>query len=417
MIRFFISMICSIAILMQPLFFSVMGLLGFEYEGSDSSIVYVVYLIIVAVLSLTAYVYAAVHKGVLRGELLLLYVFLIVFFIHGLWVIFDQINTPFLPMFFIFFLLLGLPGFLSAVTVIKLNLVPELLRISEVFFILIAIGITLFSVLPSLAGVRTASIGGATYQALSYYASFSFGMLLAYSLHLPKNMRYKFTSKIWYRFTSYTLMFSCILGCLLGGGRGAFILLLVYLGLSTARIFFDKKNILTKRGLLYVFIMVGTIILIVTIFTTMFWENEFIQFGFNRAIGFISPSGGIDLAEGSSGRDTVYSIALNYIQQRPFLGYGPFGYFEQTIQSHNIFLDILLQFGVFGLMLFLALMLGILIRFFKHRSNLISFWLLSLLIYPLVMHMFSGTYMHNSIFIFGICYIFLMKKERYSIVF
>lgn len=386
-----------------------MGLLGIEYEGADSSIVYVAYIVSIAGLSLLSYIFATAKKGILKGEAVLIAIIIGLFSLHAIWVIFDPMNTPLFPRFLLFFLLFGLPGFLSAATAIKLNLVPNLIRISEVFVILIATGIILFSVLPSLAGIRTASLAGATYQVLSYYSAFAFGMLVAYNLNLPNYLRLKITSHTWYRLVSYALMLGCVYATFLGAGRGAFLLLLAYLIIGTASIFFNKRNMLTRYGLVNTTFKLTSIILVVSVFMALFWDDSFVQSGFNRATQFIGADGSIDLERGSSGRDVVYRVALQYIEQRSVLGYGPFGFRENTIHAHNLFLEVWLQLGVIGLILFSLAGLSLFVRAIRNRTDF-SVWVFSLLLYPLVMLMFSGAYMHMSIFIFGISFVAIYSK-------
>src|SRR5690606_29663322 len=98
-----------------------------------------------------------------------------------------------------------------------------------------------------------------------------FGMLLAYNFHLPNDLRLKVTSHRWYRLGSFALMLGCVFACFLGGGRGAFLLLITYLFMAIVTIFFNKKNILTKRGLVNTALKLASVILVVTVFITMFW--------------------------------------------------------------------------------------------------------------------------------------------------
>lgn len=403
-----ITIVCALALLMQPVFFSFMGLLGIDYEGADSSIVYVAYIVSVAGSMLVVYLYATFRKGILKGEAIVLLFFLVLFVLHALWVIFDPLNTKLVPEFLIFFLLFGVPGFMSAATILKLGIQKELIKLTELFIISIAIGIVLFSVLPTLAGINTRSLAGASYQTLSYYSAFSFGMLLTYNFHLPRGYRYAWLSSPVAKVLSYGLMLGCVLGCFLGGGRGAFLLLIAYLFIATVSLFFSKKNLLTQRGLLKAVLRVFSIVLLFSVFISVFWEQDFIQSGFNRATQFISNDGGIDLERGSSGRDVVYSIAIDYISQQPLLGYGPFNYFERTIQAHNIFFDMWLQFGIVGLIILIV----ICIRLVRRALNLSSdykMWIISLLLYPTIMLMFSGFYLLTTIFIFGCSFLAITK--------
>ena len=404
-----ITIIAAVSILAVPLFFSIMGLFGLEYEGSESSPVYVIYVVLIATLSMLTYLYASVKKGILKQEIILIAIIIVLFVLHILWVVFDPVQTVLIPDFLIFFLLLGLPGFFSAATIIKLNLVFQFVRIMEVMLLIVAFGIILFSVIPTFTGVITASLAGASYQSLSYYSAFVFGMLLVYSTKIPTNLRFSWTKSKWYLGFTYGIMISCVLGTLLGGGRGAFLLLIAYSFIhlvSSISILRLNLNSLIR----------GFVKLIATVFSFVFFikffgEKDFIQTGFKRATQFISSDGSIDLEEGSSGRDVVYNIAIDYINQSPLIGYGPFGFRDKTIQGHNLFLEVLLQFGIIGFILFVILMIFLIIRVFKNWS-ILSFWAFSLFLYPLVNLMFSGGYLNDALFIFGISFLVLLKKQK-----
>lgn len=407
----FIVVVCSVALLNISLFFTVLGLLGIEYEGSESSNIYVFYIVLVAVLSFLAYGYATIVKGVLKRELFIILIILSLFSLHILWVIFDQPGTIIFPKFLIFFLLLALPGFFAAATIVKLNLVSQVIRFAEIIFIIMALGITVFSILPTFSGIRTASLAGASYQVLSYYSAFTFGMLLTYNIYLPRSLRLSWVSFSWYKGLSYGLILACILGCFIGGGRGAFILLITYILLTFLSVFMSKNNTFTSKEFFNIFIRLLVVISLFISFFSFFLENDFIQSGFSRATQFISSDGSIDIKEGSSGRDYVYQQAISYISERPLIGYGPFGFLDKTIQPHNLFLEILLQFGSIGFVFFLLLLVFLAIIAIKNWS-VYNYWAFALLLYPLVMIMFSGSYMHTSEFIFGVTFLAINKINK-----
>ncbi|KFZ29209.1 hypothetical protein IDAT_05930 [Pseudidiomarina atlantica] len=396
---------------MQPLFFSVMGLLGLEHESSDSSMAYVIYVMSIAGSSLIIYIFSTVKHGVLKGEALLLGIIIIFLAVHKIWVLFDPLNTILFPEIFIFFLLFGLPGFLSAAATLKLGLLPDLIRVSEILIVVMSVGIISFSVLPSLAGIRVASLAGASYQTLSYYGAFAFGMLLIYNFHLPNQLRFRVSSQSWYRLANYCLMIGCLTACILGGGRGAFLLLGAYFIMGVLLFFSDKTNFRTTRRLTSTVFKLMSIIVVAIIFVTTFGENDFVQAGFDRATQFIGDDGAIDLERGSSGRDVVYSWALEYIQQQPIIGYGPFGFRDKTLHPHNLFLEIWLQFGIIGVFIFLMVGAALLLKTFKNRDQY-TIWIFSLFLYPFVMTMFSGTYLHTAIFIFCISFMVIHRKYR-----
>lgn len=406
-----VVMICSIAILNAPLFFTFMGLFGVEYEGSESSNIYVSYIVLVAGLSLISYLYGVVIKGVLRKESIIIIIFIFLFSLHILWILFDQESTIVFPEFLIFFILFGLPGFFAAATIIKLNLIYQLIRFSEILFLIMACGITMFSILPTFIGIKVASLAGASYQTLSYYSAFTFGMLLIYNVYLPKTLRFYWASYSWYKGLSYGLILACILGCFIGGGRGAFLLLISYMFLILIPVLLNSKRFLTLKKMPNTFLRLFGAVLLLLVFFGFFWEREFVQTGFSRATQFISVSGGIDIERGSSGRNIVYQNAIDFISEKPIIGYGPFGFREKTIQAHNLFLEVLLQFGSIGLIVFLLLSGCLAINTIRNWS-VYSYWVFGLLLYPLVMTMFSGAYMHSALFFFGVSFMTIYREVK-----
>lgn len=74
-----------------------------------------------------------------------------------------------------------------------------------------------------------------------------------------------------------------------------------------------------------------------------------------------------------SGRNVIWQSIASYIQQRPVFGYGSgFHYqdiaFNSELSSHNLYLEILLQLGIIGLMVLIWLFTSI-FGFFKNNIN------------------------------------------------
>lgn len=404
-----IAFILMVSILAQPVFFSSMALLGISFEGSDSSLTYIIYIVALGIFSFSIYAYSILKTGILKNELYLLAIILIYISIHLLWVIFDPIYTELIQESLVFFLLFGLPGFLVAASIIKLDLINISMKIMEPIFIFISISIFSYALIPTLTGNRTTSLGGTSYQTLSYYSALSAGILFTYFTQIPTSLRIGIASSSIYKGLQLALVLCGLLGTLLGGGRGAFVLLVTYV-LTLSYLSITNKNWLSsKQALIKSVVKVLTIILLFIVFIIYFRDKEFVQQGFKRATQFISPNGGIDIASGSSGRDIVYMSAIEYIAERPFLGYGPFGALEKTIQAHNIFLDILLQLGLIGLLISMLLLLSVTRRAIKNWS-IHSIWVLALFLYPAIQLLFSFYYLHSSLFIFGITFYATYKK-------
>lgn len=393
-----------------PLFFSIMGILGVDYEGSESSPLYIIYMSSIFIFSAATYLYSCIKVGFLKYETHLIVFIGLLIATHFIWTILDPINTQLFSESLILSIVLGLPGFFAAVSVLKLNSLRYFIKLNEVVIILISIGIITYSVIPTLAGQTTNSLAGASYQALSYYSAFCFGVLLTHINLLPSNLRYKWTKSKIYTAAIYIVLLFCLIGTLLGGGRGALILLLTY-SLLYGINFINLKNwISSSKHFINNLAKITSSLILLFSFMIFFWNRDFVQSGFRRATQFIGANGNIDLESGSSGRNVVYQVALNYISERPLLGYGPFGALDNTIQAHNIFLDIILQYGYFGLVIYLIIFLFIVI-IAKSNWSIHSRWALSLILYPLVMLMFSGYYLKTSIFIFCISFFYIYRSN------
>ncbi|WP_201542666.1 O-antigen ligase family protein [Psychrobacter faecalis] len=375
------ALIAAWSILAQPLFFSITSLLGLKYEGSSESPIYILYYIAITSLSVIVYSFSILKYHLLKQDVYIIGIFLALMSIHFLWVIFDPIHTLILPKTLILFLLMGLPGYFSASTVIRLNIIDDTSKIMEVLIRIIALSIIIYAVIPSYTGNTVRNIGGASYQTLSYYSAFSFGVLLDYLTRLPPRLRFKWTNSPIYKLMLILTIISCAVGTILGGGRGAFLLITSYILLHISSLIDVKKYITNINYLFKSFISLIGLMSCFYIFQKYFWEIDFIQSGFERAIQFISFSEGegvgIDLDEGTSGRNVVYNTALEFIDQKPLVGYGPFGYFEKTIQGHNIIIDVILQVGLIGLLVFLGLLTITISSAIKNWDNN-SLWAFSL---------------------------------------
>jgi len=408
-----LALVIAIVVVNQSIFFSTMGLLGVDYEGSDSSSVYVIYLISLFMFVLVSYLLTFIKVGVLRGEGMVLSI--ISFFIatHFLWVIFDSSKTELLPMFMIHSFVLGFSGLLAAAVMVKLKVVGEVVKVLEVLFVIQAIGILIYSVLSTLSGAKVASLAGANYQTLSYFSSFTMGMLLVYGFILPSGLRFSFARNLVYKVFLYSLIIGCAVGVLVGGGRGAFILMLLYLAFGVYNLSKFGGKASAKKVIMQ---MTRLLVLCsgVVVFLTLFSDKEFIQQGFDRATQFISSDGSIDLHRGSSGRDRVYVDSLDYIMEQPILGYGPFGVRDKSIHAHNFFLEVWLQFGIFAIFA-LPLIFFALFKKMKILGRPFRVWGWFLALYPLILIQFSGSYLAQpSLWFFIGMVVLSANKDRFQ---
>jgi len=406
-----ISLISLFGIFAQQIFFSFSGLIGYNYAGKWESPVYIQFIVLVYIAMLSMYMRSFVKKPEISKSEMGFYLFFIFLIAnHLLWVSLDGAATRWLPDNLIFFFSMGVTGFMAARVIHVYDAWHELIRLSDLVVFLMGAGLVVAIVLPYNSGLLSRGIGGASYQSASYYAAMCFGMLGVASFHLEKDLRYK-----WFRgqiglVVNVLLMIALFIAAVINGGRGAFVLIVLYSGL----IFFwiANKHGLTRRGVIRYMGVAILLPIIISLAMDKILNDPLLAPGFNRATAFIGNSNDalIDMEKGSSGRDIVYDIAVQAIADSPWIGYGAFGHWEKVIHPHNLLLDLSLQFGLpIAVLLFISLSL-ILWRKLKPLTTE-KVWLSVLFLSVTVMLLFSGGYFQNAIFWFTLASFFFLGSS------
>ena len=242
------------------------------------------------------------------------------------------------------------------------------------------------------------------YQTYSYYCGFAYSMNLFYLLNGKDFDRFNFFQNKFYSVVSVILLVIQAGCCLMAGGRGGFVLVIV----ATVAFLLMSKRV--KLGQLIV--SAALFMVIVAILPSEFTDS--ISLGSERTFSFLN-GGKIDL-EAASDRDKVYNKAINLISERPLLGYGIFGYaLYNKATPHNIFLEVMLQGGIVYSLFFWIFMAYIIIKMRKiikrDRSNRL---LLAIGIWPAVELLFSSSYMMFGLFWFLVAYIFVYDPKTIS---
>ena len=407
------SLISLFAIFAQQIFFSISGLVGYDYGGKTESPIYIQFIVLVFVTTVITYVRSFVKKPEISKSEIGFYVFFLFLIAnHLLWVVIDGGKTPMLPRPLIFFLSLGIPGFMAARIIRVFDAWYELIRLSDLAVFFMSFGLVIAVVWSSYnSGLKSMGIGGATSQAASYYSAMCFGLLGFATFYLEKKFRYK-----WFRgrvglMLSVLMMMALIVTVIMEGGRGAFILMVIYCGI----LFFwmANKHGMTRRGMIRYAAVALSLPIIISFAMYKVMHDPLLLSGFNRAVAYIGNSNGglINMEGGSSGRDVVYSIDLKGIADSPWVGYGAFGVWDKVIMPHDLFLDLLLQFGVpIALILTVSVSL-ILWQKFKPLTTE-KVWLLILFLYPMIMLLFSGEYLATSVFWFCLSSFLCLRKRK-----
>jgi len=407
-----VALISIFAIYIAPLFFALSALVGFEYGGKGESSVYVYYVVFFLMAILIVYLRSFAKKSTMcKTEIGFYFFFLFLIINHLTWVMVDS-KTSLWNDNLIFFVTMGITGFLAARTVQAFDAWKEIIRLTEVVVILASLGLIIAIVQPYFLGYRMLGIAGASYQAASYYAAMCFGLLGVATFRLERAYRYSFFHLRFLNAVNVALMIGLFIAAMLNGGRGAFILIVLYALLVIY--WFVKRKGMTYRALFRFAALTIVVPVLLHLGYQKIHKDYFLSAGFNRMIAFIgSPDGGlIDLEGGSSGRDRVYAVALDAISESPLLGYGAFAHWDKVIPPHNIFLDLSLQFGVpAAVILAFIIVVSILMRLKPVSTEKV--WLLNVSLYPLVNLMFSAGYLTSSVFWFGLAgFLFVGSRNR-----
>ena len=258
--------------------------------------------------------------------------------------------------------------------------------------------------------------GAIIYQTASYYAAFAFGMNLFYLINWDYPHRFKiFQNKL---YLVLVVFFQLLLGAstIIPGGRGGFVLLFVYAVLGV--MYWLVKNRKNSIKIIAVILIGILLILMIIPVISVFLEIPSFNTGIQRALEFIDFSGKkFNLEEGSSGRGPIYRQAVQLIMVRPFFGYGLFSYMYDltTVNQypHNLFLEILLQGGLLYFGIFLWVSLAGLKKFKVLVCEEPSFMIILFLVtFPLVLLMFSGTYLTEPLLWYSCAILYSARVEK-----
>lgn len=380
----------------QMTFFSVYAILGLTYGGVAESNTYK-YVLLIS--SISCYIFLfhdiIVLRNLRRRGLFFLFMPFGVIFIYLISGTFTDFTVQVISLFLILVVPSMLVGYILSVTKRI-----ELINTGFVYVsILIAIGI--FRSLDKLISTNVVDLmsifGGGQYQALSYFSAFGFSSVLCKYLFFQNN-------KSWYinLFFVFTLLV-LLSGVILSGGRGGALVVILITSILI-HIKYGIRKVIVKTSVV-IFIAIAVLVQ----FKDLMYYDRIVESS-SRLFSYIS-GGGVDLSE-SSNRDDFYNSALFYIKDSWLFGYGPFSYVRKTgdFYSHNLFLDILLHGGV----IYLFVWITVLVVFFRKlrailKNNIHEIFLIIPSLSSLVLLLFSGTYLEESMLWFSLSYVFSYK--------
>lgn len=263
----------------------------------------------------------------------------------------------------------------------------------------VAIVFTIVSFVSALHPSDTTSGGfaldenGMNYQNISYMAAFASAFTLFYLIS-KKEMSFGkvFDAKL----VSVLMVITVFLNfftILIAGGRGALVLIVIQLFTFMVLKVVSSSN--RERMILRLFPIV-VITLLVGVFIVNYVEKIQIESsGFGRIMDFLNE-------KDDSGRRDIRRVAFKSIKESPIIGHGigssmfviGEGTNGQHIHCHNLFLDALVETGIFGTVFLLI----ILIQTFRTvfiliKKDLTNYLWLIILLNGFVVSMFSGYYL------------------------
>ena len=276
-----------------------------------------------------------------------------------------------------------------------------MMTLLPLFLIIVSLAVGYVVLFSSFFGFMLNGAGtGFDYQNSSYYLSYCFSYSFFYVFFYQKDNKEKkgCLGSIIY-FAVIFLIFFCAVGCILGGGRGAFVYLVVI------SIYLVYRVIQRSRGsskIKYILILsvVGVLMILIANYFDIF-----------HSVGAERVSKGLttDVLRMQSWTD-----ALNAFADSPIFGWG-IGSIWWTVgfYSHNILTDFLAEMGLLGTTIMLTVLTKMVVSMFQ-RSKVNSFdmFLLLLFLGSLVQATFSGYWISSFklFLIFG--YVFGASKTK-----
>lgn len=382
--------ISMLLIAMPFLFFSASSILSYDYPGFPESKLYVFVLLSLFILFLISHIIVSKINVTLINYLFPL---LVLFIAYLSSIIYDLS----LGKFYIEYVLFVLPAIFFSIYIAKQA--PIFIFNNYILFFCVFNSLAYTLVISKMINLSPNDLinffGGGHYQGYAYGVSLTYLFLLIFFLF------YNNRNSIWFKILFFLVFVSHWFEVLLSGARGAFLV-----------IFFGTFILLLVR---YNFLKIFKIIFFVSLLTFLgfyllsFFNFEFIDrflLSFERVFSYVSFEG-IDMSK-TSNRDDFYNLAIKLINEKPFFGYGIFGYQkEMGAYPHNFILEVLLQGGICLLFFWLFVLTLFFIKLKKLLSlNSLHHYILAPVIYSSFQLMFSGSYLIEPLFWFSLCYVF-----------
>lgn len=184
-------------------------------------------------------------------------------------------------------------------------------------------------------------------------------------------------------------------------------------------IFFEMKS-LKNKGMLYSYVK-SSLYLFACIFIYLKMENLVIilrdtlqSYGINSYIltkAIFAFRHGIE--ESTSGRDSLYDQSLDIIKENNFMPKG-IGYYQYTtgiVYPHNIFIDISITYGIFGLIAFICILIWAFCKSIRINNQSFKLVIITLFIYTFIRLNFSGMFWSDEILLVLVGLVITAKRR------
>lgn len=388
--------------------------LGYSYAGKEDSSTYTIIMIVAFLLSFLIYLKEVVMKRTIRKKGFLFVLCWIIWILTNIILFINKYGLDYAYVkYFIFFFVFSFNSLLWGMEFgrnFKEN-ASQLIKWYEPFVFIVAIYSIVYVLIPFLNANYL--LRGSAYQSNSYYSAFAFGCILFYLLFGNRFTRFKiFENKVCKIFYLVLLMV-LPLSVISTGGRGGFVLVLLYGVISILYMVFGDHEFNIKKLVLAFLTLVGFFVLIL-ILVSVISKNTSLRESFSYTVSYLDFSTGkIDMGA-TSNRDLVYKQAIDLIMQSPIFGHGIFLSMPLLTTTysypHQLFLEFMLQGGAIYTFVASAFLITALIKLkrFSHVTETNRF-MVYLFLYPFVMLMFSGTYLTTSLFWFCLSAILMMR--------
>lgn len=382
-----LAILCVVVGFRAEVFFALAGSVGYDYGGSERSLAYSAFLGGASVLIYLVAVHMVATTRHLRLRQLVVLLLPVLFVVAFL---IDSALGRVQPAsygHFVLSLAFACPAAVAGMVCADRRVIDRLAFGLEPLILLLTAAVAVSAVSVLSGASRYGGVGGATYQTASYLGALAFNCNLYYVLFGHVGIRPEWTRSDLYRAFTLLLLPLQVGAVLLSGGRGGFVLVAVGAVVQLLLLFAAPSGRRVSRLVLLLAVLVPSVIWGVP------WllANQNAARRIPRVFDYVGDEG-LDWS-GTSGRDVVYGEALRAIGDESFFGYGLYSWGIDTY-PHNILLELVLNGGALYASIWVLVLLVVWIRAVRvlGRSKVRGV-IVPLLLYPLVMLQFSGSYM------------------------